>query len=161
MSFADFEKSARGAVRMDIMQWGYRLHSRFGHDGLASLGRMVQSVISKAAVFSALALWIIPGSSFEMDLVAMKGAVTVGLLMLAIACHRNSKVEPPEVHVDMIRKEVRVIERSGRRSLLKKLYRFGDLGAMYVRHHALHLHTPEGDILAVLKLDPDVEARLA
>ena len=103
MSFADFEQSARGAVRMDIMKWGYKLHSRFGHNGLASLGRMVQSIVAKAAVFSALALWLVPGSSFDMDLVAMKGAVTVGLLMLAISCYRNSKSAPPEVHVDMIR----------------------------------------------------------
>ncbi|WP_147125220.1 hypothetical protein [Shimia ponticola] len=145
---------------MDNTKWGYRLPSRFGHNGLAALGRLLQGVFAKALVFAALALWLMPGSSFDMDLIAMKGGVTVGLLMLAIACYRNSKARPPEVHVDLIRKEVRVVERSGRKSLLKKFYRFSDLGAMYVRDHALHLHAPEGEILAVLKLDPDVETQL-
>ncbi|MEL6610271.1 MAG: hypothetical protein AAFO93_15285 [Pseudomonadota bacterium] len=158
MSFTSFEESAAGQVRMDNYRWGYRLHARFGADGLGALIRWVQGLFGMAAMIAAVGIWLWPGSSFEADLLAMKGAVTLALVVMSVVWLRRSRdTRAPEIHVDLIRQEVRVMDREH----LKQLFRFSDLGAMYVKDHALHLHAPEGHKLAVLDLDPATEARLA
>ena len=161
MSFADFEQSARGNVRMDIMRWGYKLHAQLGRDGIGNLGRFLQRVFAKAALGAAAALWVLPGSNLGLDVVAMKGGVSVGLIILAVVWLRASRKPAPEVHIDRIKQEIRVVERVGRRAHLKKHYSFAQIGRMYVQHQKLHLHDAAGKSLTVLALDPASEARMA
>ncbi|MEM1235700.1 MAG: hypothetical protein AAGI10_01940 [Pseudomonadota bacterium] len=152
----DFE-----GLRVDALAWGYRMYARAGADGHASFIRLVQALFAVAAMAAALSLWLTPGSSYGLDLAAMKAGVTVGLLMVAAVFWRNSQeIGGREVHLDLEGREVRiVVNRDGDTRVLRR-YRFDDLGSMEIIDDALHLFTKSGDRVAVVDLDPGDVARL-
>ncbi len=160
MAYFQIEEQAQGHVRFDALSWGYRMYQRVGADGLAAIGRMVKAVFGVAALIAALSLWLVPGSDLTLDMLATKGAVSAALVMCAAVLWRGSRViVEPEVHVDLIRSEVRLVDRVGKREVLRRIFRFCELGAMFVEDHALHIYTVEGTKLAVLDLDPAAEAK--
>jgi len=155
MSFADFEAQAREQVRMEPQSWGYRLFASLDAATPAILAIWIQQFLGAAALFSAAALWLMPGSSFDMDLMALKGAISAGLLMLGVAWLRKQpSVQQLEVHIDLLRKEVRLVSAQGREQKLRHLYRFSELGDMTVRNGSLLLQCPKGYALAEVALDP-------
>ena len=158
MSFASFEETVRGQVRMDPMRWGYCLYAALSTDAMSSLVRGAQSLLGKAMAAAAVALWLWPGSSIEMDIVAFKAALSVGLLMMSVSLLAASMLRLQEVHIDTRRHEVRIVERIGNHRRTLERHAFSDLGAMYVQNHALYLHTKDGELLTVMDLAPEVEA---
>ena len=141
-------------VRGEERKWGYVLHGRFGADALTLLADAVRKIFAYSLHFSAGALWLWPGSNWAADLIAMKVAVAVALVIMAMILLLKRAEKAPEVHVDVVRKEVRVIERNGRKKTLQRYFRFSDLADIYVQDHALHLIDTKGAPLAVIALDP-------
>ena len=68
-------------VRGEERKWGYVLHGRFGADALTLLADAVRKIFAYSLLFSAGALWLWPGSNWAADLMAMKVAVAVALLV--------------------------------------------------------------------------------
>ena len=156
------EKKDFAGLRVDAFGWGYRMFARPGANGFASVMRGVQAVFGVAALAAALSLWLAPGANYGLDVAAMKGAVTIALLILATILWRGSReVGGREVHIDMNDREVRIVVRRGNERRIARKYAFADLGAMNIVDHALHLYTDEGDRLAVVDLDPSEESLLA
>ncbi|MEM6477922.1 MAG: hypothetical protein AAF647_02625 [Pseudomonadota bacterium] len=162
MTFMPYDDAgAQSTIKMDARRWGYHLKARGAASGFGALMRLVKSVFGVAMAMAALSLWVLPGSMVSVDLLAMKAGATIALLMLAVICWQGSRgSKEPEIHIDFIRQEVRVMEIMGREEKLKTLYRFSELGDMYVEDHALHLVTSAGETLAVLQLDQETESFL-
>ncbi|MEM1234437.1 MAG: hypothetical protein AAGH70_09945 [Pseudomonadota bacterium] len=161
MAFINLDQDGMPKVSTQAKSWGYLMKARGGVDGMAVVARLVRRGLSVSALVAAASLWFLPGSDASIDLVAMKGAITIFLVMVTIFLWRSSHTEmEAEIHVDFVREEVRLVDVAGGIERLRKLYSFAELGAMHVEDHALHLFTEDGRRLAVLELDPSVEAML-
>lgn len=160
MSFADFEALARDTVRLESQSWGYRLFANLDAATPAILVGYFQQFMAVTALIAAVALWLVPGSSLDLDLLAMKGAISVGLVILGVAWLRTStQSDPLEVHIDLLRKEVRVVSCKGQHAQLRRIFRFSELSDMTIRDGHLVLLCLKGQEMAKVALDPARSAR--
>ncbi|MEM9438171.1 MAG: hypothetical protein AAGA15_14125 [Pseudomonadota bacterium] len=155
MAIMDFETRAKAPRANGLRSWTpYRFKADEAVDGSAIVAQLARAVFGVAAAVAGLSLWIVPGSDFSLDLVAMKIAVTAVLWMLAIALWRASQEGGPrEIHIDFERQEVRVVALKGASEKLQKVYLFSELGSMEIENQALHLYTEDGERLAVMPLE--------
>lgn len=126
---------------------------------------MVQAVcgiLAAAAAIACLSLWIVPSDAYGADLYAMKVAVSIALGVLSVVVWRKGfAARPPDVHIDFDRKEVRVIQDIGGRDLVRAVHPFSSLAALFIENHTLFVFLEEQVPLAVLPLDPRVEAEIS
>lgn len=160
MADVGFDAQERDRLEIDAGRWSRLLRSREQQDGVANIGRTVQNFGALVAGLAALGLWVVPGSDLSLDLFAMKAALTIFLLMLAVALRSGGQRGDAEVQLDFMRKELRVVDCGASGEVLRKLYRFSDLGAMKIENNALHVQTKDGAQLAVFDLDAETEALL-
>lgn len=145
-------------VSAEAQSWDHVIK---GRQDIFDVFRLVQAIFGIACAVAALSLWVLPGSSFALDLMAVKGAFTAALIMLAALLWQASRRQAaPEVHIDFVRSEVRVMEREGREERLKRRYGFAELTKMDVEDGMLTLVAPDGQILAMVPIDMATEAAL-
>lgn len=144
------------------LRWSAHLRGRDSARGFSTLARIFKATFGLAAGMAALSLWILPGSAVSVDLMAMKGAVTILLSMLCVVALQSSLSDvQPEIQVDFEKREVRVLDVDGIHEVVRCVYKFDELGEMRVEDQALHLFAEDGKRLALLELDAATEARLA
>jgi len=135
------------------LPWGYRFHTRGAFQGLDFLANITRYVAGLAMVAAAAGLWAYPGSSWAADVVAIKFALTAGLLcgagFLASAQRTNAIAE---AEIDLERGKVRFLSRDGGQKTLVRQYRFDEISDLFVEGGALHLIGKSGRPLAVIDL---------
>ncbi len=83
---------------------------------MADGGRMIlrgaQRLIGASLTLAALGLWFAPGSSWESDVMLFKLILSITAVLAGIG-FMSASVRPraPEVEIDMVRREVRVVRR--------------------------------------------------
>ncbi|MEM9350721.1 MAG: hypothetical protein AAGA47_10695 [Pseudomonadota bacterium] len=155
MAITEFETRTKAPAEKNRRSWTpYRFKADQAADGFDLLARLAKAVFGIAAAVAGLSLWIVPGSDFSVDIVAVKVTITAGLWVLAALLWRSSRDgEPREIHIDFERQEVRVVAVCGGKETPRKVYSFSELGSMEIEDNALHLYTEAGQRLAVMPLD--------
>lgn len=157
---------ARGKVRVEPTGWGYVLQGRFSQASLLPLVRFLAIVAGFAFIIAALGIWVVPRAAAA-DVVLMRlGASALFLYFGVVLVQMGEDVGRPEVHLDISRNEVRIVERSntGTGKLLA-VHRFDQLSELRVRDGMLVIATRDGARLAEVELESresqmEVTARL-
>jgi hypothetical protein len=127
------------------------------------LGAVLLRGLGSFLVVTAAAMWFLPGSQTDTDLVVMKLGVSLFFLLSGIALMTLADgVQRPRACFDPIRREVRVLApgAEGRpRTVLRRSYE--SLGRVQFQRHGVALYDMEGQLLLRLGLqDADQRAAL-
>lgn len=97
-------------------------------DGGRLMVRGGQSLLGAALMLAAVGLWIMPGSNVSSDVMLMKLALSVTAAGIGISLTHQSKTsKEPEVEIDTVRREVRIVQRSRKGVENLKRMKFSDL----------------------------------
>ena len=134
-----------------------------GFEGTSTLLRTLFRIVGTALILTAPAMWVLPGSLFETDVVLMKLGVSVFFLLCGLALlMRNHSDAMPEAYFDPIRRELRVLQRNERgrpETVLRRSY--DSLGGARITSRVLELWDMDGSVLMRLPLEnPDVRRAL-
>ncbi len=114
-------------------------------DGGRLLARAVQRLTGAALFLSALGLWLAPGASWESDVMLFKliMSLTAGLAGLGLM-QSSASPEKPEVEIDLIRREVRLV-RAIKNGKSKVLQRCGFTQLARAEHEGNYLRLWDND----------------
>jgi hypothetical protein len=131
-------------------------------DGGRMMIRGSLSVLGAALIMSAVGLWIMPGSEFSSDVMLMKLCLSVGAVFLGIALTQGARTpKTPEVEIDTIRREIRLVRRTGKRFECIQSCKFVDLDRAEVHGAHVILWGPGDVMLAEVALrDPQLRRSL-
>ena len=97
-------------------------------DGTRMVMRGVQGVVGVALVMTAVGLWIAPGTTWTHDLLLMKLMVSVLVGLIGVAMVQGFiRPKAPQVEIDTIRHEVRLVRTRGKDRFVLDRCRFADL----------------------------------
>ncbi len=97
-------------------------------DGGRLMVRGGQSLLGAALMLAAVGLWIMPGSNVSSDVMLMKLALSVTAAGIGISLTHQSKTsKEPEIEIDTVRREVRIVQRSRKGVENLKRMKFSDL----------------------------------
>ncbi|MEL6915553.1 MAG: hypothetical protein AAFP13_13730 [Pseudomonadota bacterium] len=159
MTYTAMDDTAATIHADDLAAWGTTVSGRSA-DGMGALTRLIQMLFGAGAAVAALSLWIVPGSDLGPDMVALKGALTCGLVIVAFVLWRDGRADGNAVEVDFENREVRLMAEDGETPTVRASYSFSELGAFKVVDGALYIHDRDARLLTVLPLEPDVAASL-
>jgi hypothetical protein len=122
--------------------------------GSRMIMRSAQRLVGCALALAAAGLWIAPGSSMEADVMLYKLILSITSIIAGLGLmHASARPVAPEIEIDTIRREVRLVRRS-RKSGDTIVVRssFADLGKVEVDGPFIRLWDGEMDLLAELTL---------
>lgn len=125
-------------------------------DAGRALGRMVQRVTGAALILAAAGLWLMPGSSWAADLLLIKLILSLVAGFAGLALIQNwTTLDAPEVEIDVVRRQVRLLRRTGAQHSILHECSFAELGRVEKTQNTLTLWDAHGDLLAeVAPVDP-------
>lgn len=134
-----------------------------GFEGNKFILRTVFRVFGTAFILLAPAMWILPGSLFDADLVVMKLGVSLFFLLCGMALLMRNHIDTqPEAYFDPIRRELRVLQKNDRgrpQTVLRRSY--DSLGGARITSRAIELWDVDGSVLMRLPIEnPDVRSAL-
>lgn len=131
-------------------------------DGGRLIVRIAQRLIGSALVLAALGMWVIPGSDWGADLALMKLMISLCLGLCGIGLIHAGKEKPfPEVEIDMIRREARLVRRDQSDVALLARCKFDDLAKVEHEGEMVRLWDSNDVLLAEVTLsDPTTRRSL-
>lgn len=118
------------------------------------LARSIKTVIGMTLIVLSMTLWVAPMVAVEGDLIMMKLGLSLFLGFLGLAVMQIGQVKSdPEVEIDTIRREVRLVRGYGRQRRVLGRTAIRDLGKANVDDDMVRLHTANGTLLAEVSLD--------
>ena len=131
-------------------------------DGGRLMVRGSQSLLGAALMLSAAGLWIAPGSDWSADLLLIKLVVSLVIGFSGLALLQQGKTPAaPEVEVDVVRREVRLVRRTLRGDELVSRTKYEDLARAELNGAHLILWGQGDVMLAEIGLsDPSIRRSL-
>lgn len=123
-------------------------------DGGRLIMRGLQRMLGVALTLAAVGIWIAPGASWESDIMLFKLVLSLTALLAGLGIMQTSrKAAKPEVEIDTIRREVRVVRMgaSGAPILLQRCP-FGDLSRAEQDGNHVRMFGPDKNLLAEVTL---------
>lgn len=142
--------SQPGATHPGVEQPDAALNAR---DGMPSVIRVVQRFGGVAMSVAGLALLVLPfGASSTTEILCKIMVALVFGFAGAALWQAGSPVEAPEIEVDMVRREIRLMRWRGQTAQLVRRSHFGELARAEIDGRSVRLWTAEGNLLADLTL---------
>ena len=125
-------------------------------DGARMMMRGGQSLLGGALILAAIGLWIMPGSEFSSEVMLMKLGLSLTAAGIGISlAHQGKSEKLPEVQIDTIRREVRLVRVKGVQKDVIKTCKFADLDRAEVEGSHVVLWAPGNVMLAEVPMtDP-------
>lgn len=119
-------------------------------DGARMIGRGFQRLFGVALAMTAVGLWLAPGSTFDADILLFKLILSLVALLGGLGLMTASaKPREPEIEIDTIRREVRLVRRMrGIAPIILDTYRFDALARAEFDGTIVKLWDRKGDFLA-------------
>ncbi len=123
-------------------------------DGGRMVVRAVQRLLGVALTLAAIGIWVAPGASWESDVMLFKLVLSVTALLAGFGLmHTSSTPSAPEVEIDTIRREVRLLRTAGDGSAeVLQRCAFADLSRAEQRGGHVRLWGQSGALLAEVTL---------
>ena len=140
-----------------------RLHGLEGPvGGQRNLGRFALRTVGAVLVVAGIGVWLEPTAYPGPDLVAMKLGLSLFLSLAGFLILQDRAAdEGTEIHIDTVRRELRMIKTTGRSQAIVRRAALRDLGKAELAGDSVRLSAPNGDLLGEVSLeDPRVRARL-
>ena len=116
--------------------------------------RSAKTVGGMTLIVAARGLWIAPTTIGDGELVIMKLGLSLFLGFAGLAVMQRSYRKPaPEIEIDTIRREVRLVRGYGRQRRVLGRMSIRDLGKAELCEDAVRLNTANGTFLAEVPLD--------
>lgn len=120
--------------------------------------RTVQRLFGASLSIAALCLWVLPIGTDSSAEILCKMLVTIILGASGAALWQNGSPLPaPELEIDIVRREVRLVRWYGETRTLVTRCQFCDLSTVEFDGHDVRLWDADGDMIADLRL-PNMEA---
>ncbi|WP_299041130.1 hypothetical protein [uncultured Tateyamaria sp.] len=134
--------------------------SRFG--GPRNLGRFALRTVGAVLVVAGIGVWLEPTAYPGPDLVAMKLGLSLFLSLAGfLILHDRDADQGPELHIDTVRREVRLVKSTGGRHSVLDRTPLRDLGKAEDLGDTVRLSAANGEVLGCVSMaDPQVRARL-
>lgn len=131
-------------------------------DGGRLMVRGGQRVLGAALILAAVGLWIMPGAEFSNDVMLMKLVLSLTAASIGIMLTQQAKTPPaPEVEIDTVRQEIRLVRRTGRQLECVEKCKFVDLNCAEVHGSYVTLWVKDNVMLAeVAMTNPQVRRSL-
>lgn len=131
-------------------------------DGSRLVVRGTQAFIGAVLLLAAVGLWAMPGSDWSGDLLLIKLVLSLMMVLGGIAMlHTPSTSTAPEVEIDTIRREVRVVRRGKDSDDVLSAHKFADLEHAEMQGAHMVLWAKGGVMLAEVAMsDPKIRASL-
>lgn len=121
--------------------------------------RSAKTITGMTLIISGMALWVAPTTIVDGELVLMKLGLSLFLGFAGLAIMQTGYSKPePEIEIDTIRREVRLVRGYGRQRRVLGRTSIRDLGKAQLCDDVVRLHTATGTLLAEVPLD-DAEMR--
>lgn len=123
-------------------------------DGGHMIVRGTQSLLGMGLALAAVGLWFAPGSNTESDIVLFKLVLSIsaGLAGMGLL-HASATPRTPEIEIDTIRRQVRVVRRQpGTAPKVLQSCSFAQLGAAEYEGSVVRLWDQAGVLLAEVNL---------
>ncbi|WP_240931848.1 hypothetical protein [Parasedimentitalea denitrificans] len=118
------------------------------------LRSIVLRVIGAAMILSSTTIWLMPGVAYDPEMGLIKIGISVFLLFAGIALMMvNDPGTHPDAYFDPIRRELRVLQRTGQgrpRTVLRRGY--DSLGSVRFKDRSVELYEIDGSLLIRLPL---------
>ncbi|MFK7834921.1 MAG: hypothetical protein AB8B60_01760 [Sulfitobacter sp.] len=123
-------------------------------DGGRMIVRGVQRLLGASLALAAIGLWIAPGSSWESDVMLFKLILSITALLAGLGMmSSSSRPTPPEVEIDTIRREVRLVRRmAGDTTMVLQSCSFAELAHAELKGSIVRLWDKGGAFLAEVSL---------
>ena len=113
-----------------------------GHIQTLDGGRLIvrgsQNLLGAALFLSAIGLWVMPGSDFSGGVLLMKLVLSLTAAIIGLALIQQGRAStPPEVEIDTVRREIRLVRINGKARECIKHCKFADLDRAEV--HGAHV----------------------
>jgi len=134
-----------------------------GFEGNRIVIRTLFRIVGTALVLTAPAMWVLPGSFFQSDVLLMKLGVSVFFLLCGLALLMRNHIDTqPEAYFDPIRRELRVLQKNDRgrpETVMRRSY--DSLGGARITSRVIELWDVDGSVLMRLPIEnPDVRHAL-
>lgn len=143
---------------------GFGVQSAPAHalDGSRLVVRGTQAFIGAVLILAAVGLWAIPGSDWSGELLLIKLVLSLMMVLGGIAMlHTPNAITAPEIEIDTVRREVRVVRRNVQGDDVLSAHKFDDLDYAELRGAHMVLWAKGGVMLAEVALsDPKVRRSL-
>lgn len=119
-------------------------------DGWRMIARGLQRLAGAALALAAVGLWAAPGSSWESDVLLFKLILSLTAILAGIGLmSASAKPSAPEIEIDTIRREVRLVRRMrGETPVLLETCRFDELAHVEFDGASVNLWDSKGEFLA-------------
>ncbi|MEM7521432.1 MAG: hypothetical protein AAF307_10380 [Pseudomonadota bacterium] len=119
-------------------------------DGTRMIARGIQRLLGAALALAAVGLWVAPGSSWDNDILLFKLILSLTAVFAGIGLmSASAKPRAPEVQIDTIRREVRLVRRmTGAAPVVLQSCRFDELAQAEFDGATVKLWDTEGVFLA-------------
>lgn len=123
-------------------------------DGGRMIARGAQRLVGVSLTLAALGLWLAPGSSWESDVMLFKLILSLTAIIAGLGLiSQGASPRAPEVEVDTIRREVRLVRRQrGMEDQVLQSSSFADLAHAEHEGTNVRLWDPAGRFLAEVSL---------
>ena len=139
-----------------------RMPIKLSFGGGGAMVTILFRICGTALILTAPALWVLPGSSADADLMLMKLGITLFFFLCGLALlMRNHEDAQPQVYFDPVRREIRVLQTNNKgrpETVLRRGYE--TLGAAHITKRSIELWDLDGSILLRIPL-PDASSRQA
>lgn len=133
------------------------LRTRGGH---RMLWRGAKRVVGASFSLAALALWLVPAGAGDSAEMLSKLIATLILGVVGATFWQAGAPAPaPEIEIDMIRREVRLVRWYGKTKSLVTRHRFADLSGADFQRRNVQLWDKSGNLLADLTMPDDILTR--
>tara|TARA_R110000764_G_scaffold40267_1_gene89996 strand:+ start:130 stop:633 length:504 start_codon:yes stop_codon:yes gene_type:complete len=118
-------------------------------DAGRTLGRFARRVTGAGLILAAAGLWLAPGSSWAAEILLIKLVLSLvaGGVGLALV-QTGGAPDTPQVEIDLVRRRVRVVGRTGGKDVVLHDCSFADLGRVEKTSNTLVLWDAHGNLLA-------------
>ncbi|MEM6303837.1 MAG: hypothetical protein AAF744_03905 [Pseudomonadota bacterium] len=123
-------------------------------DGGRMLVRGAQRLIGASLALAAIFIWVAPGASWESDVMLFKLVLSITALLAGLGLMQSSAAPAtPEIEIDVIRREVRLLRSApdGSAAVLERAA-FAELSRAERCGQHLRLWGPSGDLMAEVTL---------
>lgn len=118
-------------------------------DAGRTLGRLARRVTGAGLILAAAGLWLAPGSSWAADILLIKLVLSLVAGGVGLALVQTGHApDTPEVEIDLVRRRVRVVGRTGGKDVVLHDCSFADLGRVEKTSNTLMLWDAHGNLLA-------------
>ena len=127
-------------------------------DGGRLMVRGGQSILGAALILAAVGLWVMPGSELSGDVMLMKLVLSLTAAFIGISLTQQGKApNAPEVQIDTVRHEIRLVRRNGKRFECVQSCKFADLDRAEINGAHVTLWDQDNVLLAEVALsDPQL-----